>query len=244
MTEPATAILGGSALIAGTSLFGASKAASAQKEAAKKASQAEMRAIEAQLEMYYQGREDLAPWREAGGEALNKLIPMIEAGPGKFVPAEQPGYKFGYQEFVEKPTLRMAAATGGLGGGGTQKALTRYASDYASTKYDNFLNRWYQSLTPWQSLAGIGQTAAGQTVEAGLNTGRGIAGSYGNIGQNALLAGQARASGYTNMANVISGGVTSGMENYLLARYLKNQGMANAGTNYPSYWQGSAGAAY
>jgi len=204
-----TAILVGSALGAGAGLYGSSKAASAAEKAGDEATAA-------QLEMYYQGREDLAPWREAGGEALNQLVPMIKKGPGKFIPEKEPGYQFGYEEFIEKPTLRMASATGGLGGAGTQKALTRYASDYASTKYDNFLNRWYKSLTPWQSLAGVGQTSAGQTANLGMQTGQGLA-------QNAIGAGNARASGYTNMANVLSGGITSGVENYILSNYLGNQ---------------------
>jgi len=145
--------------------------------------------------MYQQGREDQAPWREAGEEALGDLVNMIERGPGEFVPSDQPGYKFGYEEFVEKPTLRLASARGALGGGGTQKALTRYAQDYASQEYDNFLTRWYKSLTPYQSLAGIGQTTAAQGAQTGAYTGA-------QIGQNIMAGGEARATGYVNQANI------------------------------------------
>lgn len=125
------------------------------------------------------------------------LVNMIEQGPGEFIPEEDPGYKFGYEEFVEKPTLRAASAMGHLGGGRAPKELTRYASDYASTKYDNFLDRWYQSLAPRQSLAGVGQTSANQTAQNALITGQ-------NVGQNYLAAGDARATGHINNGNTWS----------------------------------------
>ena len=191
------AVATGTALLIGGGLALASGAmqSSAARSAAQTGAAAVDQATQAQLEMYYQGREDLAPWREAGGKALGDLVNMLEKGPGEFVPADQPGYKFGYEEFVEKPTLRLASATGALGGGGTQKALTRYAQDYASQEYDNFLTRWYKSLTPYQSLAGIGQTTAAQGAETGRKTGVGIA-------ESTLAGGAARETGYVNQANI------------------------------------------
>jgi len=66
MTVVAIAI-GGSAVVgAAATVYGAKKSASSQKEAASTASNTE-------LEMYYQSREDTAPWREAGEYALNRL---------------------------------------------------------------------------------------------------------------------------------------------------------------------------
>ena len=190
-------------IIGGTALLGAYAQSQASRRAASAAWAGADAATRAQLEMYYQSREDMAPWREAGIESLNKLIEMMEVGPGEFVPGEQPGYKFGYQEFVEKPTLRMASATGGLGGGGTQKALTRYASDYATQNYQNWLNNWYKSLTPYQSMAGLGQTTAGQMGQNALATGQ-------MMGQNMRYAGSARATGYINQGN-IWGNMISGL---------------------------------
>lgn len=191
----------------------AGKATEAQVGAAEQATQT-------QLEMYYQSREDLAPWREAGVEALNKLVPMIEAGPGEFVPEEQPGYRFGYEEFVEKPTLRMASATGQLGGGGTQKALTRYASNYATGEYANWLRNWYDSLKPYQSLAGVGQTSATQTAQNALTTGQ-------MVGQNALYAGTARATGYVNQANIWGNAISGVGQNYLDYYMMNRMGLFN-----------------
>jgi len=190
-----TALLVAGGLAAAGGVASGMMQSSAAKKAAETGAGAADEATRAQLEMYYQAREDLAPWRAAGEKALGDVVNMLEKGPGEFVPAEEPGYKFGYEEFVEKPTLRLASATGALGGGGTKKALTRYAQDYASQEYDNFLTRWYKSLTPYQSLAGIGQTTAAQTGQNAISTGQ-------QIGQNIMAGGQSRATGYVNQGNI------------------------------------------
>jgi len=72
--DPLTAIGVGSSLLGG--LFGsksASKAADAQTEAAREAAKV-------QREMYGQTRDDLAPWRVAGANALDKLSFLLGTG--------------------------------------------------------------------------------------------------------------------------------------------------------------------
>lgn len=200
------AIVAAGAISAYASSSAASKASKAQRKSADKATQA-------QLEMYYQGREDMAPWREGGTWALEQLRGKIEAGPGEYT--ESPGYQFRLGEGV-KAMERGAAARGNVLSGAQTKDLTRFGQDYATQDYDNFLRRYYQSLTPYQSMAGQGQTTAGQTAQMGMQTGQ-------SVGQNYLTAGAARASGYINQANVMSGALTSGVENYLLYDYLNRQ---------------------
>jgi len=111
---------------------------------------------------------------------------MLDKGPGEFNPEEEPGYKFGYQEFVEKPTLSLASARGRLTSGSTLKALSRYASDYASTKYDNFLDRYYKSLDPYFRVAGMGSNMQ-------MQSGTGIANSM-------MASGTAQAAGQLGSA--------------------------------------------
>lgn len=213
----AGAIVGSAAISAGVGIYGAKKQAGAIEESTDKATAAEM-------EMFYQSREDTAPWREAGEQALNLLAPKIQTGPGEFDPQQDPGYKFGYQEFVEKPLLRGASAQGRLGGGRNLKELARYSSDYASTKYNDFLNRWYKSLTPLQSMSGLGQTTATQQGQNALATGR-------MVGQNILAGGEARGSGYGNIANVVSS--TAGqvgqsvLDQYYMNKYNPTGGTSN-----------------
>lgn len=136
---------------------------------------------------------------------------LIQKGPGQFVPEKEPGYKFGYQEFVENPTLKLASATGKLGSGATLKALTRYASDYASTKYDNFLDRYYKSLDPYFRMAGLGSNVTVAGGNQASETGRGVAATT-------LAGGQATAAGqlgsaypYANLSNRLA---ELGMANY------------------------------
>ena len=134
------------------------------------------------------------------------------------MPEEQPGYKFGYEEFVEKPTTRAAAAQGRLLGGRTLKELTRYASDYASTQYDNWLTRYLRQLTPYQSLAGLGQTGAIATGQMGTQTAAGMA-------QNILAGGQAAAQGYLGMGQGIGAAAGGGAQNILDTYLMKKMGL-------------------
>ena len=174
-----TAILGGAAIAGGASIAGGLIGAKGSKDAAKKAK-------DAQMKMYHLKRADLLPWMEAGEGALDNLVQMIEKGPGEFVPSEQPGYKFGYEEFVEKPTMRAASALGTTRSGKNMKALSRYSQDYASQGYDKWLNRYYQKLQPYQNLATMGMNAATQ-VPAPNTAPYAYAGKMGET--NALLAG-------------------------------------------------------
>lgn len=186
---------------------------------------------ETMMQMYQQSRGDIAPWMEHGEVALKELNTMMAEGPGEFVPSEDPGYKFGYEEFVEKPTLRGAAARGGLRSGATEKALTRYASDYASTKYDNFLNRYYNKLTPYQSMAGLGQTSAAQASQSALATGAITSQNYltGN-----MAAINARLAGFSGLAS----GMSAGGQN-ALGYYSSLRRPATTGAGY-----GGGGSSY
>jgi len=195
----------------------ASKAADTQADASLEAAQI---SADTQKEMYYQSREDTAPWREAGENALTQLQGKVSAGPGQFDPQQDPGYQFGYKEFVESPTLAAASATGRLRSGATQKALSRYAQDYASTKYDNFLSRYYQSLTPLQSLSGVGQTTASQNAQNAIATGQGVGNALSMGVEN---AGDARASGYINQANAFAGGANNISNALMTGAYIYNQ---------------------
>jgi hypothetical protein len=177
--------------------------AEASKSAADTQADAAGNATAATLAMFNQTRADQAPWLKQGSEAITKVGDLINKGPGKFKPEEDPGYKFGYQEFVENPTLKLASATGKLGSGATLKALTRYASDYASTKYDNFLDRYYKSLDPYLRTAGMGSNVA---IAGGNQSGN----AANSTALTTLAGGSASAAGtlgassaYTNAGKII-----------------------------------------
>ena len=284
MSWVATAIVGSAVIGAGAGIYSSSKAAGAQSDAADAATQAE-------LAMFEQGREDMAPWREAGTQALNVLMGdttydtpepdrdtitgqvvaewradpanahsdyvygntgkligylqnrinaryndamrewrqsaefsdgLITQGPGEFT--ESPGYQFRLDEAMKQ--IERAGAASGRTGGARDKAMIRYAEDYATSDYDNFLRRYYDSLNPYLSMAGMGQISAGQGAQNALATGQ-------SIGNNALYGGNARASGYINTANAITGGLQSGMNNYLMYQGMPNYGYG--GVDYSQY---------
>jgi hypothetical protein len=204
-------------------------AARAQSDASVRAAEiqsaASDRAIAAQMDMFETGNELTKPWREAGEKALGTLQEKISAGPGEFT--EDPGYQFRLSE-GQKAIDRDASRQGNVLSGSTTKAATQFGQDYATQSYDNFLNNYYKSLTPLQSVAGVGQTSAGQAAGAAVSTGAGIAGTEratGNaIAGYTINAGEAQAAGDINTANVISGASSSAMDNYLAWKYLSKSG--------------------
>ncbi len=124
-----------------------------------------------------------------------------------------PSYNFLMQQGTQA-LERGAAARGKQLSGGEQKALVGYGQNLASTDYQNWLNQWYQSLTPWQSLAGLGLTSAQQTAQAGIQTGQGVAQTTQNYG-TAQAAGTLGATspyaqtmqwGGNQLANMYMGG--------------------------------------
>lgn len=202
MSSVASAVIGTVVSTAG-GMYAANEAADAQKSASEDATNA-------QLKMYKQSRKDNAPWRNAGANALKKLQKKVYAGPGNY--KKSPGYEFRLSE-GNRAIERSAAARGGLLSGRAAKAIDRFSQNYATQDYDNFLTRYYQSLTPFQSLAGVGQTAAQQDASNAMVTGNALAQNYTN-------AGQATASGYINQANALTGGINSGINNYLTWKYV------------------------
>ena len=210
-----TALLASAALGAGATLYGASKASKASDVGTAAATAASKNAIDTEWAMYSQSRKDYAPWRKTGEWGLNKLKAAIKAGPGEFVPEEQPGYEFGFKNFIEKPYLGSQSAKGKRLSGETNKGLIGYAQDYATTAYDNFLQRYYQKFNPLQSLAGVGMNAAGGQANAAIQTGGAISGLQQGIGniqaQNALNQGNIQ----TGMAAGIAGVGQQAGQNYM-----------------------------
>ena len=154
------------------------------------------------------------------GELLRYEGGLLAKGPGKF--EESPGYQIRLREGAN--TLnRFAASRGTLRSGAQDKALIRYGQDYATNEYDMFLNRYYQSLNPWFTMAGMGQVS--------VNTGGNQATAVGqSIGQNMMAAGNARASSYINQANAMKGSSNSLSEIYALGKGAGWWG--NSGTNW------------
>ena len=243
MTWIAAAIVG-SAVVGG---IASNKAAGTQARATEAATAAQTasteRGIEAQERMFERQVALQEPWRVAGVNALNKLIPMsMEYQP--FTAKEfqaDPGYAFRMKEGL-RALDRTAAARGGLLSGNQLRGVTEYGQELASQEFTNAFNRYQAEraarMQPLQSLAGVGQSASNTLSNAAGQLGSGMASAYGqlgqNIGANLIGAGNARASGYMGMANALTGGVGQ----YL--NYSQNQALMNR--MFPTYG-GSVGGA-
>jgi hypothetical protein len=230
MPDPISAIAGSAVLGAGASIYGSSKASSAQQDAANQANAT-------QLQMYNQQRADLAPYSAVGTEGLNALRTYLGVG-GDKTAANYGGFnqRFGMDQFTMDPGYafrlkegqnaldRQAAARGGLISGGALKAAGRYGQDYASNEYTNAFNRFTQQKEAeragYGDLTRIGQASAAGTAAA--------AGQYGTAAaQNLANAGQAQASGYVGATNAINQGLNQGISQYQTNQLLS--GMRNPG---------------
>lgn len=201
---------------------GAKKAANTQADAAARsddlALQAQREAAAAQQRQFDQARADNEPWRVQGAAALNKLAGAPDFAFTGVNLANDPGYQFGLSE-GNRGLTNSAAARGGLLSGAALKASTRYAQDYASSKFNESFGRALQTDTAnknrLQSLAGIGQTAVGQNNSMGMQLGSNLAQGAMNLGQqmgqNAIGVGNARASSYLAQGNALTGAVNQGL---------------------------------
>ena len=180
----------GSAVIGGIS---GNKAAKAQEKAAKAAQ-------ERQTLQFYQTREDQAPYRQAGYDALAKLAGLsgFDPAPTHEQVANEPGYQFGLLS-GRNALEGSAAATGGLYSGNALKSLTRYANDYASTKYNDAWNRAQTGFAnKWNRLAGLAGICQQATNQVNAY-GQAAANNSSQYGMDAANASAANQIGQANI---------------------------------------------
>jgi hypothetical protein len=176
------AIIGGGALL-GSALLGSSasrRAANAQVDASENA-------IAEQRRQFDAGMTALAPWREAGGQAIGQGLAMLQPG---YDHTTSPGYQFRFSE-GQRAVESGGAARGMLMSGGTLKDLARFGQGVAADDFNDQFNRT-------MAIAGGGQQAATKSASMGMQ-------SANNIGSLMTQAGNARASGYMGQANAWGG---------------------------------------
>jgi hypothetical protein len=199
---PVGIAIGGAAVVGGaTTLASGSKAAKAQKKAA------DQQVAESRRQ-YDQDRADLAPWRQTGASALERLSreyglsPTERGGPdSEFIAS--PGYEFRRDEGL-RAIDRSNSARGLLTSGAADKARMRYAEGLGASEYDSYWNRL-------AGLAGVGQSATTTGIAAGQN-------STGQINNAYREAGNARASSYANTGSAINSGINNVLSAYLYQR--------------------------
>lgn len=188
-------------------VVGALISSDASNDAADTQADAANSANRTQGEQYNQTRADNAPWRAAGENALNKLTGLLNSGSltSKFTGADvanDPGYQFGLTQGM-RAIDNSASARGGIGGAAL-KAGTRYAQDYAGTKFGQAFdrNRMEQSdiFNRLSGIAGTGQQINAANSAAGAN--------YANqTGANMIGVGNAQAANQVNQGNIYGNAV-------------------------------------
>jgi hypothetical protein len=196
MTWLNAAVIGGSALIG---YMGASKQAGAAQQAAQMQADAANRAADQQMQMFNIQNEQQKPYREAGYSALTNIKDMLPYFT-KQVTAQDlssmPGFTFGLEQGTG--AAGQAANVGG-GGSNVDTARRKFAIDYSTNVgLPQYLSQRTGIYNTLANIAGIGQTAQGQTQALGQAT-------AGNIGQLGIGGASALGAGNIGAANAYAG---------------------------------------
>lgn len=230
MSWVAAAIIGGTSLVSG---YMGSKAA---KDAAKTQAGAARYAADVEKQIYEQGREDLAPYREQGYAALKDiegLKPFLTqsfASQEALAPYLDPSMAF-RMKYGTQATERLANVGQGALSGNTLRGLQEFGQGLASTEYGNAFGRAqteraniYNTLA---NIAGMGQGAVNTGVGAGQALGQSLSGLTTG-------AAAAQAAGQVGSANAWSQAL-QGPSNYLqLSSLLGKNPFGGFGTTTPT----------
>ena len=117
----------------------------------------------------------------------------------------------------------VANQAGGAIGGNALKALNDYSQGSASTEYGNAFNRFQTGRTniynTLAGIAGIGQTAQGQTNQMAQNV-------AGSMGQAAIGSANAQAAGQIGAANAYGGALENAANMYSMSKFLRPGGIS------------------
>jgi len=198
----------GTALLlgAGAGLFGAGMQSSAAKSAAQTQANASNYAADVQRQMFETVNEQQKPYREAGYGALTRigeLLPGLTSPVSKEEILGLPGYQFAIDQGVG--ASRQNVNVGG-GGSNVDRAAQKFALDYTlGTAMPQVIAQRQNIYNTLAGIAGIGQTAQGQTTtasqNAATNIGQAAIGSASAIGAGQVGSANAYANAFGNIGN-------------------------------------------
>lgn len=153
--------------------------------------------------------------------------------------ASEPGYQFGLQQ-GEQQLDRLSASRGSMLSGGALKALARFNSDYAGTKFNDAFNRDAANKTRTYNFlsgtSGAGQNAAAGTGTAGQNMAQ-------QVGVNTTANATAQGAASIAQGNAWSGALqnisdTNQQNNLLKTIMSGNQSWGTPGYGYSTPYRG------
>ena len=191
----------------GVGLYSASKASKAQSKASNSAAAAQSEgdrlAIEEQRRQFDAIQKLLEPYTQAGTKGLSAQQDLLGLnGANKQAAAydaiaNSPAMA-AYAQQGENALLQNASATGGLRGGNTQGALAQYRPQLLN----QMINQQYANLG---GMASIGQNAAAQTGNAGMQTGMNVSNLLQNTGSANAAAAMAQGKADANQWGAVGG---------------------------------------
>lgn len=185
MADPVSA-----GIMVGGSLVGGLLGKGGAKKAAKAQTNADAMAIAEQRRQFDLTREDFAPWRESGRNALARLDRASTGSMADFYTS--PDYNFRLNE-GQRNLGSSFAARGGAFSGNAMRALAQFQQNLASGEYGDWWNRQ-------AGLSGVGQAATSNTANAGANSTNAISTLMANTGN-------AQASGIIGGRNALAQGI-------------------------------------
>lgn len=223
-----TAVIGSAVIGAGSSIFGASKAADAQKEAADKS-------IAMQQQQYQQTRQDLSPYRDLGGQAsgelstrLKDLTSPISIDPNQLENSDY--YKFASTQ-GQKAVTNSAAARGLGSSGAALKGAAAFAKGLATdtykTAFDMANTNQTNAYTRLKGLVDTGENAAAQTGALGEKA------AY-NSGVATVGAGNAEAAADNKIGSSVSN-LASNIGGYAMYKGIYGSGSTPTTTTVGNY---------
>ncbi len=226
-----SAVVGGSALVAGV---GAISSSNASRTAAAAQDHAASLASNTQMNMFNQEQANAAPWIQSGNNALNSLNSQMPDLTRQFTAQDfqsNPGYQFQLQQ-GQQAIQRSAASKGLLNSVGTQQNLDAYSQGMANTDYqqalNNFTGNQQQRYNMLSGLSQQGLAGATLTNQAAMNAGN-------NISNNQMAAGNASAAATIGSSNALSSGLSSVANNgmsYSMFNQLMNNPNSNMNVGY------------
>lgn len=247
----AVAIIGAGALGAGAQIFGASKAADAQTQAAQAA-------IANQQQMYGQNKAQLQPFINAGAGQIGNQQALLDpnsaggplaalmklTNPGADMSAElaqTPGYQFSLNQGLRASNNQLAARGLGGSGGAVAKGAANFAEGLAGNTWQSVVaalqNQFTSQAGAGQNLINSGQGAASALAGVGSNTANQISGSLTGQGNAQAAAANAIGAGVGSVAGQVPSAL---LLRQLLAK--SGDGGNTFGGLYPD--TGSTGAWY
>lgn len=213
------AAITGAVIAAGTTVYAANQAKKGAQGAANATKDANDAAIAEQRRQFDLTRGDMAPWLQAGGNALDLQNKFLAGDWSGF--QNSPDYAFAVDQGT-KALDRGAAARGALYSGGADADRIALGQGLA-TQYAN---------NHWNRLAGLsntGQVTANQLGQFGANTANNIGGYLQNSGNARASAYQQNAGTNQQLAYGLGGLLNGALNQWQANRNQPNGGSGGSG---------------